>query len=146
MRHRYNKLKYLETWVVKKQLVVRNLLTSLVKNWEVKTTLKRAKILKSVADKFFNRAKKMFDRYEDNQVLKKQLLRLANMYLTDDKNAKRRFIEVIVPSLRDVNFYTGFVSDYRLGFRKWDNSEVVLVKLKPELLTNINSKDVVENK
>jgi hypothetical protein len=60
----------------------------------------------------------MFDRYEDNQVLKKQLLRLANMYLTDDKNAKRRFIEVIVPSLRDVNFYTGFVSDYKLGFRK----------------------------
>jgi ribosomal protein L17 len=58
MRHRYNKLKYLETGVVKTSLVIRNLLTSLIKNWEITTTSKRAKILKSVADKFFNRAKK----------------------------------------------------------------------------------------
>ena len=137
MRHRYKKLKYLETGVIKKQLIVKNLLTSLIKNWEVKTTSKRSRVLKSFADKFFNRAKKIFSRYNDDKVIKNELMRLVNMYLTNDNKAKRKFIDLIAPVLKDLNFSTGFVNDYKLWFRKWDQAEVVLVKLKPQLLVNV---------
>jgi len=55
MRHRYNKLKTLKTWVVKRDLVIRNLITSLIKHGQIKTTPKKAKILKSEIDKIFNK-------------------------------------------------------------------------------------------
>jgi large subunit ribosomal protein L17 len=144
MRHRYNKLKYLETGVVKRQLVVRNLLTALVKNWEIKTTYKRAKILKSVADKFFNKVKRLFDKYDDTSLIKIHLNKLANIYLTNDVDARNKFINVISPALKDLNVYTGFVRDYKLGFRKGDNSEVILIKLRSELLSNVWSSDVIQ--
>jgi ribosomal protein L17 len=152
MRHRYNKLKYLETGVVKKSLVIRNLLTSLIKNWEITTTSKRAKVLKSFADKFFNRAKRIFEKYNDADLQKKLLIRLADMYLTNDGgkyrfgwkrkeqgklNVKEKFVDLIAPTLKEVNFSTGFVIDYKLWYRKGDGAEEVLVKLNPQLLKNV---------
>ncbi len=155
MRHRYNKLKYLETWVVKKQLVVRNLLTSLIKYWQVKTTPKRAKILKSVADKFFYRARRIFLRYKDDKIVKNELIRLANIYLTNDGwpyryggkrkesgqlNVKEKFVDLIAPKLRELDLTGGYVESYKLGFRKWDSTEEILVKLRPELLEKVEVK------
>ena len=154
MRHRYNQLRQFETGVVKKWIVLRNLLTSLIKHWQIKTTPKKARVLKSFADKFFNRAKKIYEKYSDDKVVKNELIRLANMYLTNDGgpyrfwwkrkeagqyNVKEKFVDLIAPTLKDISFSTGFVRNYKLGPRKGDNVEYVLVKLNEKLLTNVKA-------
>jgi ribosomal protein L17 len=55
MRHKKKRILELSTGVQKKQNVIRNLLTSLVGSGQMVTTIKRSKVLKSTADKFFAR-------------------------------------------------------------------------------------------
>jgi len=154
MRHRYKKIKYLNTGVVKKQLVLRNLLTSLIKNWELITTPKRAKVLKSFADKFFNRVMRLIKKYSNNEeMLKKEVIKLVNVYFTNDGgpyrfggkrkaagqlNVKEKFVDLMVPALKELDITTGFIQDYKLWFRKGDWVEEILVKLRPEILKNVN--------
>lgn len=147
-------MRYLKSWAIKKQLVIRNLLTSLIKHGQLVTTTKKAKVLKSFADKFFNSAKNIFLKYNNEQVIKNELIRLANIYLTNDGwpyrfgwkrkeskqlNVKEKFVDLIAPKLREVEFNTWYVQDYKLGLRKWDSGEQVLIKLRPELLSNVEA-------
>jgi len=131
MRHRYNKLKTLKTWVVKRDLVIRNLITSLIKHGQIKTTPKKAKILKSEIDKIFNKILRFKYRYDDT-VFKNEIIRLADIVLTNDVVAKDKFIKEIVPMVLGVGKQTGFVNDYKFENRKGDNVMQVIVSLDLE--------------
>ncbi len=128
MRHRYKKLKTLKTWVVKRDLVIRNLITSLIKHGQIKTTPKKAKILKSEIDKIFNKIVRFKNRYDDD-VFKKEIARLVDIILTNDVLARDKFIKEIVPMILWSGKQTGFVNDYKFNNRKWDNVMEVIVSL-----------------
>jgi len=77
MRHRINKLKQLNTGAKKKEVFLRNLLTSLVKFGRITTTPKRAKVLKAETDAFFSKLVKTYTRYTTEADSKRECINLV---------------------------------------------------------------------
>lgn len=128
MRHKYNKLMDLNTWVQKRSLVVRNLITSLIKNWQLVTTPKRAKVLKSEMDKLISKLLRKFDLYSDENDVKREIIRSIKQVVFTKEEWKKLAEELIVKYKEEWR-KTWFVKDYKLWFRKWDSVEKILVKL-----------------
>ncbi len=143
MRHRYKTLKTLKTGVQKRQNVVRNLLTSLVKYWQIKTTEKKAKVLKAQVDSLFNKVIAYKEKYDD-KAFKSIVEKLADEYLTADAEAKSRFLMEYIPKIVNSNKKTGFVYNYKFVARKWDNVLQVVVGL--DLDSHIEKEERSENK
>ena len=99
-----------------RELLVRNLVTSLLLYESIKTTKAKSKVLKSEIDKLITRAKK-------NDLEAK---RYVSGYLLD-KNAYKKMFEVIVPryELRSSGYTSVISYSNRLG----DNSKIMLVEL-----------------
>ena len=127
MRHKYNKLKKLNTWVQKQENVIRNLLTSLVSTWQLVTTPKRAKVLKSRADNFFSRLVRITKDYPDANDARREVIRYIKSVIYTDEWWKKVLNDLLPANLKAEN--ASFVSNYKLWVRPWDNSEKILVKL-----------------
>ena len=92
-----------------------NLVTSLILHGRVKTTLARAKEVRSLADKLVTLAKRG----------DLSARRLACLY-ADDKHALRRLFDDIGPRFRDrVGGYSRF---YKCGFRAGDNAPLAYIE------------------
>jgi len=76
MRHRHDKTLEFKTGVQKRSLVIRSLLTNLVKYGAIKTTSKKAMILKARADSFFAKLVTLM-RSEDKASGKREAIRLV---------------------------------------------------------------------
>lgn len=118
----------LNTWVQKKSLVVRNLVTSLIKNWQLITTPKRAKVLKSEMDKLIGKLLRKFDLYKDDNDVKREIIRAIKQVVFTKEEWKKLAEELIV-RYREEWRKTWFVKNYKLWYRKWDSVEKILVKL-----------------
>ncbi len=127
MRHRINKLKELNTWAKKKEVFLRNLLTSLVKNGKVVTTPKRAKVLKSEADSFFSKLVKTYNRYNEEKESRRECIRIIKATIYWEEEGKKIINDLLPKYIADKN--NSFVSTYKLGFRKWDAAEKIMLKL-----------------
>lgn len=128
MRHKYNQLLQMNTWDQKATLIIRNLMTSLVKYWQIKTTAKRAKVLKSEMDKFFSRLVSLFDKYTDEKDVKREAIRyVKTLIFTEDE--WKKVVSDLLPKYKDKGIKSWFVQDFKMGPRPWDNAEVVLIKL-----------------
>ncbi|MBS8121440.1 Ribosomal protein L17 [Candidatus Vampirococcus lugosii] len=127
MRHKYNKLKDLNPGAQKFDLRIRNLLTSLIKNGQIKTTSKKAKILKSEADKFLSHLVGLTSRYDEADAKRLSISYVKSTILGNEEGKK--MINEILPKYVDSGQKFGFVSTYKLGYRKGDSAEEVLVKL-----------------
>jgi large subunit ribosomal protein L17 len=108
MRHRVKKIKFKNGKDASKMLV-KKLIKNFLKRGKLKTTLKRAKILRSMIDRIISQAKK--DKRE-----------LVNKKINDKKLIKIVF-EKIVPVFQKRN--SGFVKFKKLGYRLSDGSEMV---------------------
>jgi len=127
MRHRINKLKELNTWAKKKDVFIRNLLTSLVKSGKVTTTPKRAKVLKAEADSFFAKLVKTYNRYNEESDSRRECIRIikATIYGEDEW---KKVMNVLLPKyIADKN--KSFVESYKIWFRKWDAAPITMLKL-----------------
>ena len=127
MRHKKKRVLELSTGVQKKQNVVRNLLTSLITHGEMITTGKRAKVVKAEADKVFARLVRIYSKFE-GVAAKREADRFVKSVLYTEVAGKRAVSEIL-PKYLDESRTTGFVSNYKLGFRAGDAAEKVLVKL-----------------
>lgn len=127
MRHKKKRVLKLSAGPQKQSQVVRNLLTSLVENGQIVTTSKKAKVLKSQGDKFFNKLVTYWDKY-DEVAAPREAMRLTKSTLFTD-NAGKKAINDLVPKWRDAERTTGFIIDMKLGPRAGDAAEEVLVKL-----------------
>ncbi|UFX82851.1 bL17 family ribosomal protein [Candidatus Absconditicoccus praedator] len=127
MRHKYNKLKQVDTGIQKKEIVFRNMLTSLIKNGQIKTTPKRAKVLISTTDKFLSSLMGLFDKYEEKEVRRLAISKVKSYIMTRDEGKK--VVDNLLPKYKEEGRKTGFTTTYKLGFRKGDGVEEVLVKL-----------------
>ncbi len=127
MRHKFNRLLELQTWVQKETNVIRNLLTSLVLHGQIVTTPKRAKVLKSWADRFFSRMVGFGSRYAAADATR-QAIRLAKTTLYTEVAGKKAVNE-LVPKYTSAGKKAWFVVDYKTTPRAGDNAMQVLVKL-----------------
>ena len=128
MRHRRKNTQKFTTWVQKKELVIRNLITSLVTHWEIVTTPKKAKVLKTEMDKFMSNLIRMFDKYTDENDVKRESIRLVKKVIFTEE-AWKKIIAELLPKYKEEWRKSWFISDYKLGFRPWDAAEKILVRL-----------------
>jgi len=103
------------------------LLTSLVEHGKVKTTPKRAKILKAQADSFFAKLITLSNRYENPKDGEREADRLIKSIIYGDHGKKVKHTRL--PKFKKDGKTTNFVSDYKLGFRKGDGVEQILIKI-----------------
>ncbi len=127
MRHRINKLKELNTGAKKKEVFLRNLLTSLVKNGKVVTTPKRAKVLKAEADAFFSKLVKTYNRYNEENDSKRECIRIIKATIYGEAEWKKVMNTLLPKYIKEQN--KSFVSNYKMWFRKGDAAEQVMLKL-----------------
>ncbi len=115
MRHNKNKVKLNRTTAHRKALM-RNMLTSLILEKKIKTTLPKAKALKSYADKFLCRV-----RPADLSAKRKAFSILM------EKRAGNELFENVIPLLGARK--SGFIRIYHFGIRKGDAATMALVQL-----------------
>ena len=127
MRHRINKLKQLNTWAKKKDVFIRNLLTSLVKSGRVSTTPKRAKVLKAEADSFFAKLVKTYNRYNEESDSRRECIRIIKATIYGEDEGKKVMNELLPKYIADKN--KSFVASYKIGFRKGDAAPITMLEL-----------------
>jgi len=125
MRHKHKRVLELNTWIQKSRTVLRNMLTSLVISWNVTTTSKKSKALKSFTDSFFSRLVRL-SALTDSATSKREINKYVENTLFDE-NAWKKVVNELLPKFIENKLTTSFVTNYKLGFRKWDWAEKVLV-------------------
>ncbi|MCK9466769.1 MAG: bL17 family ribosomal protein [Candidatus Absconditabacterales bacterium] len=128
MRHRINKLKQLNTGAKKKDVFIRNLLSSFVKNGRITTTPKRAKVLKAETDAFFSKLVKTYSRYNTEAESKRECIKIVKATIFGEAEGKKVMSEWLPKYLGD-NKKSSYVVSYKLGVRKGDAAEKVMLKL-----------------
>ncbi len=128
MRHRNKRTKQLSPWIQKRDLVVRNMVTDLIKRWQIKTTTKKAKVLKSEADKFFSHLISLFEKYEKESDARRIAISYIKWFINTEQDWKK-VIDELIPKYKEQWKTTWFVASFKLWYRKWDWAEEVLIKL-----------------
>lgn len=128
MKHRHKSVRKLRSCVQKRDNVVRNMLTSLVMSWQVVTTSWRARVLKHEAEKFFSTLVKVFEKYDEEKDVKREVIRRVQSIIFSEAEWKK-VVNELLPKYKEEWKTSGFVTDYKMWTRSWDNSEKVMVKL-----------------
>jgi large subunit ribosomal protein L17 len=110
MRHRVKKIKFKNGKDASKMLV-KKLVKNFLERGKLKTTLKRAKVLRPMIDRIISQAKKDKKELVGKKINDKQLVKIV--------------FEKIVPVFQKRN--SGFVKFKKLGYRLSDGSEMVEV-------------------
>ncbi len=116
MRHRVSRLR-LSYKPAHSNMLQRNLVTSVLLYEKVRTTLKRAQVVRPQIDQIITLAKK-----KDPM----NAIRAINMVLTD-KNASRKTMEVLKARYKDRQ--SGFTRIVPLGMRQGDGAKLVSLEL-----------------
>ncbi len=129
MRHHYNRFLDINSGVQKKSNLIRNLITSLIENKRVTTTPKRAKVLRYEAEKLFAKLVKTYNRFEnkDDAIREVKKILLANTF-GGDKIVNKAIDDKLMQYIQE-NRKSWFARLYRVGIRKGDNVEKVMVEL-----------------
>lgn len=128
MRHRYNKLLELSTWIQKKWNVVRNLITSLLREKRITTTPKRAKVLRYETEKLFAKLVRTYNSYENKEDSLREVKRILDKVVFDKKLINTTLEEKLLPYLEEKRT-SWFVRNYRVWIRTWDSVEKIMVEL-----------------
>ena len=99
-----------------RKAMLRGMVTLLLKNGQVETTLTRAKEVRSIAEKMITLGKK-------NTLASR---RAALAYITDEDVVTKVFVE-LAPLYAERN--GGYTQIYKLGARRGDGAEMAIVKL-----------------
>lgn len=126
MRHRQNKLLELNTWVISKNVAIRNMLNNLVLNGKMMTTPKRAKVIKAEADSFFSSLVGIYNKYDEKDA-RREAIRLVKKTLFSEEAGKKVINDLLPRYIADKN--QSFVSSYKMWYRKWDAVEKIYLKL-----------------
>ena len=129
MRHHYNRFLDINSGVQKKSNLIRNLITSLIENKRVTTTPKRAKVLRYEAEKLFAKLVKTYNRFEnkDDAIREVKKILLANTF-GGDKIVNKAIEDKLMQYIQE-NRKSWFARLYRVGIRKGDNVEKIMVEL-----------------
>lgn len=126
MRHRKNKLLKIRGSVQSRDLVMRTMLTNLIKHGHLTTTEKKAKVLIAYADSFFARLVSMNNRLDAETSLR-ETIRVVKAYVFGNDEGKK-VIREIVPQLLTKKDPYGFFTSVKLGKRIGDAAEQVRIE------------------
>ena len=127
MQHRKNALLEINTGVKSKWVYIRQMLTNLVRNGKVTTTSKRAAVLKAEADALIGRLISNTKNYSEADA-KRENIRLIKSVIYSEAEWKK-LLNDLLPKFVESGKMSGFVCNYKLGYRLWDGAEKILVKL-----------------
>ena len=127
MQHRKNALLEINTGVKSKNVYIRQMLTNLVRNWKVSTTSKRAAVLKAEADALIGRLITNTKNYSEADA-KRENIRLIKSVIYSEAEGKK-LLNDLLPKFVESGKMSGFVCNYKLGYRLGDGAEKILVKL-----------------
>lgn len=128
MRHRYNRFLEVSTGIQKKDNVVRNMITSLLKEKRITTTPKKARVLAYETEKLFAKLVKTYKRYKNEEDALREVSRILASVVFD-KNIISSIIDDKLKLYLQENRASGFTRKYRIGIRKWDSVEKFMVEL-----------------
>ncbi len=117
MRHRKAGRKLNRT-MAHRQMMLRNMVTSLFRHERISTTLPKAKELRRIADKLITLGKR------GDLSARRQALRVIN-----DKKVVKKLFEEIAPRYKDRA--GGYTHLYRIGFRQGDGAPMSVIELVP---------------
>lgn len=127
MRHHSNRLIQLSTGQYQSRSnVLRTMLTNLIVSGKIITTPKRAAVLKAYADHFFGRLVWLHIKRPD-AAARESVRYIKSVIWT--KDAWQKVTGLLLPKYMDQNKTSGFVANHKLGFRKGDGAEEILVTL-----------------
>lgn len=129
MRHRYKHTLDLVVGVKAPKVAMTEMLTNLVTFGHVTTTEKKAFVFKSHADSFFSRLVQTYTAQADEKNSRRLCARVIKENIYGDI-AGKKVLNDILPNLLKDKKISGFVADYKVGFRKGDGSLKVLLKLE----------------
>lgn len=127
MQHRHNTLLEINTGVKSKWVYIRQMLTNLVRNGKVTTTSKRAAVLKAEADALIGRLISNTKNYSEADA-KRENIRLIKSVIYSEAEGKK-LLNDLLPKFVESGKMSGFVCNYKLGYRLGDGAEKILVKL-----------------
>lgn len=130
MRHRKKKTYTLNTWVQKKSLVVRSLVSNFFLHGKIITTPKRAFVVKSQANRLLNKFITLAKKYPDTKEYHREAKRVADKYFFTSSLGKKVVYDIVPKCLQKSDTKNSFVADYKLWERKGDWAESILVKLE----------------
>ncbi len=110
-----------------RKAMLRGMVTYLLENGSIETTLTRAKEVRSLAEKMITLGK-------ENTLASR---RAALSFITKEDVVKKLF-DVIAPEYADVN--GGYTQIYKLGPRRGDAAEMALIKLTKTEIVKVEEK------
>jgi len=126
MRHRKKKTIELKiSSVQKKSLILRNMLTNLVRYGHVTTTSKKAFLLKAYADSFFARVVRTVNIWAKDG--RREAIRYIKSVVFTEPEWKKVIDELVPKFIEQKN--KSYIADYKLGMRKGDSAEEVMLKI-----------------
>lgn len=128
MRHRYNRLLELKTWVQKKENVLKNLITSLLQHKRVTTTPKRAKVLKHETEKLFAKLVRTYNRNSEKEASLREVKRVLWIAIYDQKLVDSIIEEKLLWYIKE-NKTSWFVRNYKVWYRQGDAVEKTMIEL-----------------
>ena len=123
-----NKLLKLRGSVQKRDLLLRTMLTNLVKFEHLTTTEKKAKVLIAYADSFFAKLVSMNNKLDADTAQRETIRWVKARVFGNDEG--RKVIREIVPQLLTKNISSGFLSSVKLGKRIGDAAELVKIEIR----------------
>ncbi len=129
MRHRHKKVK-ITNCRAHADSITRNLIASLIKSGKIKTTEKKAKVLRSEMEKLIARS------------LKRETVHAIReaQSVFYEKEVSKMFFDQVLPASKERK--SGFVRTYKLGNRSGDNAAMVMV----ELIDYVKAEEVTTDK
>ena len=95
MNHRKNRLLEISTGAKSKNVYLRQMLTNLVRNGKVTTTVKRAQVLKSYADSFFSKLVSNVANYDEVNARRENIRYIKSEIFSDEDGKK--VLDVLLP-------------------------------------------------
>lgn len=127
MRHRKNRLLQIRGSVQSRDLVMRTMLTNLVRYGHLTTTEKKAKVLISYADGFLAKLVSM-NTTLDEKTAQRETIRWVKARIFGNDEGKK-VVREIVPHLLTKKVVSGFITSVKLGKRVGDAAEQIRIEI-----------------
>ena len=128
MRHRKKRVRELNVGVQKTDNVIRNLITSLIREWKITTTLKKGKVLASEMDRFMSDLLRTTDLLKDEKDIQREVIRKVKKVVFGQEEGKK-VVRELFPKAKESGKRSGFTRLVKMESRKGDNATKVAVIL-----------------
>ena len=129
MRHRKKRVYQLSAGAQKTENVMRNLITSLLKEWQIVTTQKRGKALAANMDKFIADLLNVDNIVKSDADRRRETIRRIKKVVWTEA-AGKKLLDDLLPRIKESGKRSGFARVLKLANRAGDGAVKVVVSLK----------------